>query len=706
MAWLAFFALVLWLPVVFTIFEKYPVRKAIVFSFVTAWLFLPPTLIPLPGFPDWSKMTATVTSVTICVWLKQPQRIFALKFRWYDLPVLVFCFCPFVSSIVNGAGAYDGLSAVLDEVFRWGLPYLIGRAFLADAEGVRQLCLGIAVGGIIYVPLCLFELRMSPILNLTIYGFNGRGGMDFGMRYGGYRPMVFLSFGLELGWWMCCASLASYQLWASGSVKRLFGYPMSVLTMILGLVTIACKATGALVLIAVGFVVIMFSKRTKTSVLLWALIPLAPFYCVARPLGIMSGEQPVSIATSLFGGDRAQSLQFRFEQEEILMRNAMYRPIFGWSRNGGFNPVSADGKSIITDGLWIIVFGASGYVGLASLNAMLLVPSILFLRRFPPKTWQDPDVAPVATFAMILPLFMIDNLSNAMLNPIYAIAMGLVSGYEPSDRKARRGQGRSSSIAGRRPDGLTLRSSDQAIGDGEDHAAAADRFEADAVDADEHELIAEADESFRGAIERRRAAVDEWKTSVRLDQLAKSHALYARFLSKIDRAEFAIVERERALAIWRSLEEDGESGELSRELHAANLNDLAWLLIAETDPDPSRLDRAIVLSEEAVQLAPRLASFWNTLGIARYRNRDYYKAIHALSRSVGLNEDGGNAFDFYYLALANHALGYSKPAADWFDRAESWTRRHPEMASLVRSARTEALASFSEFGAKHSLIKP
>lgn len=67
MAWLAFFALVLWLPVVFTIFEKYPVRKAIVFSFVTAWLFLPPTLIPLPGFPDWSKMTATVTSVTICV---------------------------------------------------------------------------------------------------------------------------------------------------------------------------------------------------------------------------------------------------------------------------------------------------------------------------------------------------------------------------------------------------------------------------------------------------------------------------------------------------------------------------------------------------------------------------------------------------------------------------------------------------------------
>jgi len=706
MAWLAFFALVLWLPVVFYIFEKYPSRKAIVFSFVTAWLFLPPTVIPLPGFPDWSKMTATVTSVSICAWLKQPQRIFGLKFRWYDWPVLIFCFCPFISSIVNGAGAYDGFSAVLDEVFRWGLPYLIGRAYLADSEGLHLLCLGVAVGGLLYVPFCVFELRMSPILNMTVYGFSGRGGMDFGERYGGYRPMVFLSFGLELGWWMCCASLASYQLWTSGLVKRLFGYPMSVLTIILSLVTVACKATGALVLIAVGFIVIMFSKRTKTSVLLWALIPIAPLYCVARPFGIMSGEQPVAIATSLFGGDRAQSLQFRFEQEEILMRNAMQRPIFGWSRNGGFNPVSADGKSITTDGLWIIVFGASGYVGLASLNAMLLLPTVLFMRRFRPATWQDPDVAPIATFALILPLFMVDNLSNAMLNPIYAIAMGLVSGYEPTNRKARRGQGRSSSAAERRHDGLALKSNFQAIGIGEDHTAAADRFAAEATAADDHEMIAEADEFFRGAIESRQAAVDDRKNPVRLDQLAKTHALYARFLSKIDQAEFAVVERERALAIWRSLEKYRQSGELSWEIHATNLNDLAWLLIAEKDPDPSRLDRAIGLSEEAVQLAPQLASFWNTLGIARYRNRDYYKAIHALSRSVSLNEDGGNAFDFYYLALANHALGYSKLAADWFDRAESWARRNPGMATLVRAARAEAIASLSEVGRHRSLIKP
>lgn len=689
---LALFALIVWLPVVFYLFEKYPVQKAVVFSFVTAWLFLPPIQIPLPGIPDWSKMTATVTSVSLCAWLKYPQRVLGLRFQWYDLPVLIFCVCPFFASITNGEGAYDGLSAVLDEVFRWGMPYLIGRAFLADVDGLRQLCLGIAVGGMLYVPLCLFELRMSPIINLTVYGFSGRGGMDFAARYGGYRPMVFLSFGLELGWWMCCASLASYQLWISGALKKFRGYPMSVLTLILSLVTIACKATGALVLITVGFMVITFSRYSKTTVLVWALMMIAPIYCIARPFGYMSGDQLVSISASVFGADRAQSLAFRFEQEEILMRSAMNRLVFGWSRNGGFNPVGPNGKAIITDGLWIIVFGSSGYVGLSSLNAMLLLPTALFMRRFRPKTWQDPDVASITTLAIILPLFMLDNLSNAMLNPIYAIAMGAVSGYAPHRLtvKAKRKQNHSSAISDHQPRRLGTASS-RGSGIALDHDAAANQFETDAVAAEDQDLIDEADEYFKQAIHKRQAAVHDLRTGDRLDHLARTHVLYARFLTKIDQPEFAIVERERALAVWRSLEEGKEFTEFSSELHAANLNDLAWLLIADQHDGPSRADRAITFSEEAVRYAPNLASFWNTLGIARYRRQDYHKAIHALSRAVSLSHDGGNAFDFYYLSMANHALGYPKPTNDWFERAEFWSKRHPEMASLLRKVRAEAI---------------
>ena len=98
------------------------------------------------------------------------------------------------------------LSLALEEVFRWGIPYVIGRALLADMRGNYLLCLGIAVGGIVYAPLCWFEVRLSPVLKLMVYGYADRGAMDFGMRWGGYRPIVFLSFGLETAWWMCCAA--------------------------------------------------------------------------------------------------------------------------------------------------------------------------------------------------------------------------------------------------------------------------------------------------------------------------------------------------------------------------------------------------------------------------------------------------------------------------------------------------------------------
>ncbi len=695
MAWVAFFALVLWLPVVFYLFERYPAPKATVFSFITAWLFLPPTLIPLSGIPDWSKTTATVFSVTLCAWFKHSQRLLSIQWKWYDLPVLGYCVFPFMSSVTNGLGVYDGFSSVLDELFRWGFPYLAGRAFLATANGNRQLCLGIAVGGLLYVPLCLTEVRMSPMLKAWVFGFNGGRDVDFAFRYGGYRPMVFLATGLELGWWMCCATLATYMLWASGAVKRLYGFPMSVLTLGIAGTTVACKSTGALLQILVGFVLIYFCRFTRNNLLAWALVLTPPIYCIARPTGIWSGERIVRTAASIFGEDRAMSLSFRFDNEEILIRSAVQRPIFGWGRFGGFNPPDANGKTAITDGLWIIVFGWAGSAGLICLNLMLLTPTALFLCRFKPKTWLDPDVAPITTLAIILPLFMLDNLSNAMLNPIYALAMGSVSGYRP--RKGLPGASPDSDpkqhVANPHHGGLTPRN---LRGLRHDYAydQTADRLEAEAMIADQGERFEEAQNLFAQAIRCRQAAIKVQRTTARLDRLAATHTLFARFLTRYDQIQDAVAEREQAISLWRSIQEADPRVEFARDLCAANLNDLAWLQVANEPTSPTDDERSILLAEEAVTMVGDHAPFWNTLGIARYRRGDYYKAIHALSRSVSLSPDGGNAFDFYYLALANHALGYITPATDWLDRGEIWSQQHPDMTSILARVQTEVADRF------------
>ena len=690
MYWFAMLALLIWVPIVYLIFEMLPANKAVVGSFVFAWLFLPTTQIAIGGLPNWSKMSATTFGVSLIAYLKHSHRLGSFKVQWFDLPILLFCFSPLAASLSNNQGLYDGLSAFVSELVNWGFPYLIGRIYLNDQRGNYLLCYAIAIGGLVYAPLCLFEIRMSPILKLWVYGYNERANLDFATRYGGYRPIVFLSFGLETGWWMCCASLACYNLWRSGAVKRIRGYPLGFLTAGMILVTIACKSTGALVQISVGAMVFGLARYLKKPFIIWPLLLIPMAYCLFRPLGIWDGSTLLNLSTSLFGPDRAASLGFRFEQEEVLMRNALRHPIWGLSRNTGFN-IGPNGRTVVTDGFWIIVFGTTGFVGLFALNVMLVLPTALFLRRYPVREWLEPDVAPTLTLAMILPLFMIDNLSNAMINPIYAVAMGAVSGYLPGIRSNRLGQANASK-KGKTP--FSSGPGGSPTSDGT-YAQLGCEAEAAAVAAAREDRHDEAWERFSFAIENRQVAASLQPGSDELDRLARTQVLFARFLTAIGYLQYAIDQRYQALQVWRSLADRKILGEDTLHAHGSNLNDLAWLLIADPAVPGDQANQAIALAEEAVQIAPTAGAYWNTLGIAYYRGNEHYKAIRALSRAVSLDvATGGNAFDFYYLALANQALGYAKPARDWLDHAEAWTEKHPELMGSLLKIRAEVAFVF------------
>src|SRR5262249_23702177 len=156
----------------------------------------------------------------------------------------------------------------LSHSISWGLPYLIGRLYLSDLEGLRELAVGFVVGGLLYVLPTLWEIRMSPHLNRTFYGFGGWPGL----RYGGYRPAVFLSNGLEHGMWMTAASLAGVWLWSSRSLSLLWGIPLGCWLLVLLPVTVLCRSTGALVLLTVGVALIPGLKWTKSSLLPLVLI--------------------------------------------------------------------------------------------------------------------------------------------------------------------------------------------------------------------------------------------------------------------------------------------------------------------------------------------------------------------------------------------------------------------------------------------------
>ena len=163
------------------------------------------------------KATAATAGILLGTLIFEPNRLLTFRLRWFDLPMLLWSLCPFVSSVSNESGDLRRIvrSAPANDVLVPAVPWS-GRLYLTDVEDMRELALGMIVGGVCLIPLCLFEFKMSPILQLMVYGI---GGWE-GARYGGYRPRVFFEASLELGLWMNAVTLVAWWFWRTGQLKR------------------------------------------------------------------------------------------------------------------------------------------------------------------------------------------------------------------------------------------------------------------------------------------------------------------------------------------------------------------------------------------------------------------------------------------------------------------------------------------------------
>ena len=285
-------ALLGWIPLSISLLALLPPRRAVVVSVIGAWLLLPPAAIPLSGLPDYDKMMAATVGILLGTLIFQPNRLLEFRPRWFDLPMLCWCIAPLISSLQNGLGLYDGLSGSLLCIVRWALPYLIGRLYLGEPEGLRELTIGIIFGGIAYVPAILLELRLSPFLKGLVYGMYQWEGT----RYGAYRPFVFLTTGLELGMWMTAVSLTAVWIWRCGALKRIGGLPFGTFVMpMLLVVTILCRATGAFILLLGGLFLIWSCTRFNSKLLFYALLLVAPTYYSVRIPNFWSGDDLVNI---------------------------------------------------------------------------------------------------------------------------------------------------------------------------------------------------------------------------------------------------------------------------------------------------------------------------------------------------------------------------------------------------------------------------
>jgi O-antigen ligase len=228
---------------------------------------------------------------------------------------------------------------------------------------------------------------------------------------------------------MGMSALCGCALWLSGAKKTLLKLPIAVPVGALAVTTLLSRSTGAQVLMLAGIGALFFMRyaRNPLPVVATALFVIA--YVVLRGGGLWDGQDLIRLADDAFGSERASSLETRIANENALAAKARQRPLLGWG-GWGRNRVKDDwGRDAsITDGLWVIIFGTNGVIGIAAFLGTMLVPVVMLTNRIPPRFWMHPSAAAATVGALICCLWAADCIPNSMFNPIYMVTAGGLAG--------------------------------------------------------------------------------------------------------------------------------------------------------------------------------------------------------------------------------------------------------------------------------------
>lgn len=450
--WFAAAAILGWPIVALLLYRTKPIAVATIWTILAAFLLLPAggvvKFAMIPGF-DKNSVPAACALMGVLITGKRSYR--PPKWGFVEILIATFMLSPVITSALNndaivagltvlpGVGYYDGISALLGQLLMF-LPFIVGRRVFREADDIELLVRAIAIAGLFYSLPMLFEIRMSPQLARWIYG-SPLLGFNTEMRYGGFRPVVFMNNGLVAAFFLATATLSAAALWRTG--RRLSGWSTGGATGYLGVVLVLCKSAGALIYAIVIGAVIRWVKPALQSRLAVVLVCIALVYPVLRMTNTFPTDSLVATAAS-FNEDRALSLKFRFDQEQKLLEHAAERFYFGWGRYGRNRVHDAYGNDTsITDGAWIIILGQFGIIGFLAQFGLLALPvfraalAIRYLRSRSEQIF-------FSTLSLIVALDLIEQLPNASLDARAWLLAGILLGRSEQiawfARRARRKQ--------------------------------------------------------------------------------------------------------------------------------------------------------------------------------------------------------------------------------------------------------------------------
>lgn len=437
----ALMMLFIWPAITALIFSRMDKQSALVVTILAGYLLMPPLIeIDLPLVPGINKAMIPALSAALMLFLRRdvpdgvpnPPGMGAL----ITILLVMNFTSPMLTTFTNPDTLFDGINVrpnmsitqgMGDTLLVWMqlLPFLLGYRWLSDMRGAELLLRGLVFGILCYTVPMLFELRFSPQTNIIVYGYFQHDFIQT-IRYGGYRPIVFLEHPLWVALITMWAFLSAIALSRNNKTRR-----RVLIALYLGCIVVLCKSAGALIqaLIAAPLVAV---ARPRMMVLVAALVATVAFAYPTLRATPFSPMQTILDTAMAISPERGRSLEFRMMNEERLLERALERPLFGWGGWGRplfYDPY--DGRlSSVPDGQWVIWIGAKGIYGYLAQFLMLLLPIWTMMRAIPggKRAGRNPEFVIMGCLSLMVAMNCLDLIPNATQTPVTWLAAGTLLG--------------------------------------------------------------------------------------------------------------------------------------------------------------------------------------------------------------------------------------------------------------------------------------
>lgn len=436
---IAYIALALWPVVTWKLWQRLDRGQALIWTILGGYLLLPPVAAAFnfPVVPDLNKLTIpNLTAMACALWLVK-DKVGFVPGSWIGKAlIVVYVLSPFGTVLTNrdplffqqasiqGMRIYDSFASIAYQVIAL-TPFFLARRYLGCPEGMRAIIFALVAAGLAYSVPMMIEAVMSPQINVWVYGFFQHDFFQT-IRYGGYRPVVFLPHGLWVAFFACMAALAALAaLRRSPAEAR----PKAMVVLLyLVAMLVLCRSAGPIVY-TLALTPLILLAPVRLQILIAAVMALVVVaYPILRGAHLVPVDQILDLANGL-SPERAYSLRFRIENEEILLARAQERPWFGWGGYGrAFTHDPVNGKALnIADGAWVILMGNYGWVGYLTEFGLTALPLLLLANEAvrQGKAMLSPWVGAVA---LILGANMMDLLPNATHIPFTWLLAGALLG--------------------------------------------------------------------------------------------------------------------------------------------------------------------------------------------------------------------------------------------------------------------------------------